>query len=489
MTGGDLDRLAEVIARKPWLCSPAHLAKADMPTWQTARHLDVINDDLLDVASGKVDRYLLSAPFRHGKTVLVSHYFPAWLMLVQPDLEVVVSGYGDHFASEFGWAVRDVVRRWGPKVGVYLRNDSKARNRWHIEGRRGGMRAVGIGGGLMGKGFDVFIFDDLIKNFEEAYSPTINERNWNWFMGVVYNRQSPGARIIGSMVRWSKNDVAGRILESAKTTGEKWKVRSFPCVAEKHDELGRWPGELLWPERVGWKIIEPIMKTTPKLFQACYQQKPDEEQGAHFRPNTWPTYRDLGDAWMLDDTRTIIKRDRMTVIVVADWAVSEKSTSDFTAVGAFGLTAEGQLLLLDMANLHLRFEECVPKGLLPMCRKWKPNLVGVESDAFQKAFAIECRKYREIPEVRQLKAGNKADAKLRRALTAIIMGENGRIYRPSVLPSWWMEYSSQLAGFTGQGDERDDDVDVTAYAALMAQDLRGSGAGSLPAVLVPGKAW
>jgi len=45
-----------------------------------------------------------------------------------------------------------------------------------------------------------------------------------------------------------------------------------------------------------------------------------------------------------------------------------------------------------------------------------------------------------------------------------------------------------MAGFTGMGDGRDDDVDVTSYAAMIAQSLRGTGSGcSLPELAVPGR--
>jgi phage terminase large subunit-like protein len=193
---------------------------------------------------------------------------------------------------------------------------------------------------------------------------------------------------------------------------------------------------------------------------------------------------------MLTDPRSTLLYGDATIIVTADWATSEKDTSDFTAVGAFGLTGDGRLLVLEISNLHLRLEDCVPKGLLPMCQKWHPHVVGVESDNFQAAFANECRRYREIPEVRCLKAGKKKNAKLRRAIPAILMGENGRIYRPEPAPSWWEEYQSQLAGFTGLGEDRDDDVDVTAYAAMLAQELRGVYGDEMgPVVLTPGKSF
>jgi phage terminase large subunit-like protein len=446
-----------------------------MPTWRAAPHLELVNRDLLDVACGKVDRYLLNAPFRHGKTVLVSHYFPAWLLLANSDLEVVVSGYGDNFASEFGWAVRDIVRRWGPEIGVHIRDDSKAKNRWHIQGRRGGMRSVGIGGSLMGHGFDFFVFDDLIKNAEEALSATINERNWQWFMGVAYNRQSPGARIVGSMVRWSRSDVTGRILESAKRTGEHWKLRRFPCVAEANDELVRKPGELLWPERVGWKIVDPIRKTMPRWFQACYQQKPDEEEGTLFRPGKWPAFLDLGSAYRVGGFGApLVYRQNAYVFATVDWATSEKETSDFTAIGVFALTSDQRLLILDMVNRHQPLDKC-PHLLAEVCRKWRPAMVAGEDDVLSLAMVNECRRHRDIPEVRRLPIQGRS--KLQRCMYAITWAENGRVMRPQMNevgapPEWRDDYAAQLSAFTGMQTGNDDMVDVTGMACRLAEVMK-----------------
>src|SRR3990167_1060999 len=47
-------------------------------SWQPARHLEYIARHLVDVAAGKIRRLVILCPPRHGKSVLVSQYFPAW---------------------------------------------------------------------------------------------------------------------------------------------------------------------------------------------------------------------------------------------------------------------------------------------------------------------------------------------------------------------------------------------------------------------------
>ncbi len=97
----------------------------------------------------------------------------------------------------------------------------------------------------------------------------------------------------------------------------------------------------------------------------------------------------------------------------------------------------------------------------------------------------------------------RANAKLRCALPAIMLGENDRIYLPSMelqasqhdlnkvagVKAWVDNYMEQLKLFTGTADEHDDMVDVTATAAQLAQQLRtapGAREADVPHVLVPG---
>ncbi len=145
---------------------------------------------------------------------------------------------------------------------------------------------------------------------------------------------------------------------------------------------------------------------------------------------------------------------------------------------------------MDVVNERLDLEQCVPT-LARFCRKWHPHLVGCEALAFQAALANECRKYREIPEVRRLMPGSAQGAKLKRAIPAIIMGENGRIFLPEEEAEWQDPFVAQLSAFTGvEKDEEDDMVDMLAYLCIMAQDLRpqrSQSEGEGPIVLYDGR--
>ena len=465
--------LLEAIEHCPHLASPGALAHADTNgKWVMARHLSVINRELMAVALGETERLIVNVPFQHGKTVIASHYFPAWLLLLFPHMRIILASYSETYSASFGSKVRDVIARFGPEHGIELKADTKSKNEWVIEGHGGGMVCKGRHGSIMGRAADIFLMDDVFKDASEATSPAISDSIWEWYQTTAYSRLGPRAPIVIVNTRWARTDLCGRILAEAKDTGEDWRVLKFKAIADEHDILGRQPGEALWPERVPLKRLELIRAKRGRWWNACWQQEPEDEASAHFKPRQWPRYADTGDAYAFSEPgaprEIILKRD-ILVFTTVDWAWSTKQTADYTAVITFGLTPDARLLILDVVNQRYRPEQLAP-AIAGVCRKWHPSMVAVE--AGHPTLSSEYRRHPEIPEVRWLSPESRD--KLQRALPAIVMGENGRICLPQHTKPWEEGYCNQLASFTGVNDDHDDLVDATSYGALMSRHLRSS---------------
>ena len=85
--------------------SPAGLAVvASKGRWTLAPHLRLLNRELLDFAAAverrESPRLMVFMPPRHGKSVLTSMYFPAWLIGSHPDWRVILTSYEAEFAAE-----------------------------------------------------------------------------------------------------------------------------------------------------------------------------------------------------------------------------------------------------------------------------------------------------------------------------------------------------------------------------------------------------
>lgn len=242
------------------------------------------------VAAGEVRRFAVHMPPRHGKSELVSRYFPAWFLGSFPDRRIILASYGDEFAADWGRKVRDVVEEFGaPLFGIRVRADSSAADRWDLAGRDGGMKTTGVGGSLTGRGAHLLLIDDPVKNAREAQSATIRRVHWEWYQSTAYNRLEPGGAIVLIMTRWHEDDLGGRIREQARQSGERWEVLNLPALAEEGDPLSRPEGEPLWPARFGREELTRIRATVGSYYwSAQYQQKPTPREGGMFKAEWLP---------------------------------------------------------------------------------------------------------------------------------------------------------------------------------------------------------
>ena len=206
--------------------------------WKRARHLDLICAELEKVITGETKRLMIFMPPRHGKSMTVTATFPSYYLGKYPDRRVIEVSYGDDLAKEFGDANRMKIAEHGCELfGVLLSQTAASKVSWNLEGHSGGMISVGVGGGITGKGADLLILDDPIKNRQEAESETYRKNLLDEWRSSIYTRLHPGASVIIILTRWHEADLAASLLESE--AGD-WKVLSLPCVCDdENDLLGR----------------------------------------------------------------------------------------------------------------------------------------------------------------------------------------------------------------------------------------------------------
>lgn len=252
-----------------------------------APHLSIVSQRLTRASREGNARLIISMPPRHGKSQLVSEYYPAWRAGIYPDRRVILTSYEADFAASWGRKARQLLEQHGHLFGVKVSSDSSAANRWDIAGRDGGMITAGVGGPITGKGADDLIIDDPIKNYEDAHSETMREKTWQWFTSTAYTRLEPNANVIVIATRWHMDDLTGRILR--ELPHERWEEIIFPAIATDADVLGRKPGDALWPQRYSVQALESIRKTIGNYqFSALYQQCPTPPEGEMFKRHWFP---------------------------------------------------------------------------------------------------------------------------------------------------------------------------------------------------------
>jgi hypothetical protein len=272
----------------------AFAQQAEPGLWERWDHLEVLCDALLRVAQGRLRRLMVNMPPRHGKSETTSHWFPAWYLGTYPDRRVILTSYEADFAASWGRKARGELEEWGPKVfGVTVNPRSKAANRWELLGHHGGMVTAGVGGPITGRGANVLVIDDPVKNALEASSPLTQVRNWEWYQGVARTRLEPGGSIVLVMTRWNESDLAGMILQDAREKGREgeWEVIKLQAISKKRTtyllssgrEVVREAGEALCPERYDLKALKDIRQDVGDYYwDAEYQQEPQPPLGGYF---------------------------------------------------------------------------------------------------------------------------------------------------------------------------------------------------------------
>ncbi len=226
--------------------------------------------------------------------------------------------------------------------GVELDPESRSVDSWNILGHDGGMDAMGVLGSVTGMGANILIWDDPVKNREEAESETIREKMWDAWTDDFYTRLEPGGAVVGVMTRWHMDDWMGRLL---KLEPDKWRVIKLPAIAEDDDILERLPGEPLWPERYPLSVLSDIENTLGQYsWSALYQQNPVPAEGGLFKRASFR----LIDRLPRDDELEYVGR-------YWDLAMSEKDSADYSVGVKMARGLDGRTKVLDVARKQLEW--------------------------------------------------------------------------------------------------------------------------------------
>lgn len=237
--------------------TPASMAQALLPGYNVTPTIDIISDAVADAVLNENRRYLITTPPRSGKSELVSVVGPVYAQLHKPGAEVVLVSYADLLATDHSRKSRQLIIEHADQLGIRLGGDKKAVGHWvttHGTGR-GGLLAGGILAGLTGFGANLLILDDVLKNRQEADSPTLRRRISNEFRSTLMTRLYPGASVVVTMTRWHPADLAGELIEEGGWTHINIPAQAQPGVP---DALNRPNGE--------W--VQSALGFTPEDYQA-----------------------------------------------------------------------------------------------------------------------------------------------------------------------------------------------------------------------------
>lgn len=372
-------------------------------------HHRVTAEGLEEVERGEIDLLIIEEPPRHGKSQLASVYFPAWYLGRNADKEIITASYSGDLAEKFGGETRDLISDEQYKLifETRLKHDSKSKGKWETE-QGGSYTSVGRGGATTGRGANVLLIDDPLKDREEAESKVIRDKCWDWYRSVALTRLEKGGAVVLIMTRWHTDDLVGRVIEKAVEMGKKFKRIRFPAIAEE-DEKYRKKGEALWPEKYPLVKLQEIKDTIGVYdWQALYQQNPIASEIQEFKQE-----------WFQYFTDEDVKDKDLYYYALVDLAISDKQGADNTAVVVIGKEiGKPEIYVDDIYAGHFDPLQVI-EYLFALKARYRGKFirVGIESVAYQKALhyflADEMKKRQSYFDCVELKAKNAKEMRIR----------------------------------------------------------------------------
>lgn len=422
--------------------------------YKVGRHHRMLADELMGIADGTKDRVCVNMPPRHGKSQLVSIYYPAWFIGKYPNKKILMVSHTSDLAVDFGRKVRNIIDSPAYKEifpTVTLAADSKSAGRWNTN-VGGEYFACGVGSALAGRGADLLLVDDP-HNEQDILSGNLDifERAYEWFAYGARTRLMPGGRVAIIQTRWHQDDLTGRMVRDMTQNegADQYEVVEFPAIFNENTPEER----PLWPEFFDLDALKRTKASMP-VFQwnAQFQQNPTGEEAAIVKRDWWQIWK--GERPPACEY----------VIMALDAAAETNNRADFTSITTWGVflnenTEAYNIILLNAIKKRVEFPEL--KDLTwEQYNEYEPDAFIVEKKSAGTALYQELRRTgMVIQEYTPHRGSGDKTARLNSVADII---RSGLVWVPET--RWAEEVVEEIAGFPFMSN--DDHVDTTTMALM-----------------------
>ena len=449
------DELQREIARRdfryfiPWASSkritPEHLAPAI---------------DRLQNFETTPFEFVFSVAPRHGKTELILHFI-VWALIRNPSLNICYVTYSSQAAEEKSRRALAIADSAGLKL------TARSMNRW-ATAQNEHVIWTGVGGPVTGKGFDVCVVDDPVKNRAEAESMPYRERAWDFYQSDLATRLEPGGSFVCVQTRWHSDNLAGRLTkDDADEDFEGLDYVNVPAILDEGTEDER----ALWPERWSLALLEKRRRRVGEYaWSSLFMGRP--------RPRGATVF---GDPSFFSALPVHFKAGQGL-----DLAFTEKKTADWSAVVTMLLVrlrnpGTGEVTEHFYVRRVVRRQKQAPdfkrdlrneRNKFPQARiRWYAS--GTESGVAQFLVKPEhVQGGRALPGITNLQVLPPKGDKFTRAIPFAAAWNEGRVLVPApelveANPAefgWVNDFLDELRAFTGVKDAHDDQVDAAVAA-------------------------
>jgi predicted phage terminase large subunit-like protein len=165
-----------------------------------ALHHQYLAAELMAVAEGKLSTLIVALPPGSAKSAIASRSFAQWMLGRNPDWRILAVANTQKFVEdEISKPNRNALEDERYQLvfpDVRLSQTDKGASFWKLDGWRGSYAARGALAGTAGLRARLILGDDLIKNAQDALSPTVRETLWRWWGADVMSRRLPNCPVV-----------------------------------------------------------------------------------------------------------------------------------------------------------------------------------------------------------------------------------------------------------------------------------------------------
>lgn len=417
---------------------------------------------------GKIPRMIVSVPPQFGKSEGSSRRGIAWALGQDPNKRVALVSYNHPFASKFNRDVQRIID--DPKYyDIFPETNINAKNvvtatswlrnseEFEIVEKKGGLKTIGVGGGLTGNSVDLLVMDDLYKDYADATSPVISERVWEWYTTVAKTRLHNDSQELIVFTRWSENDLVGRLeeqglvhtlkagedpLEVIKTLPKDMFIKiNFEAlkVGEPTTLDPRNDGESLWESKHSAEKLQATRKLDVQKFESLYQGNPKAKEGLLY--SEFKTYSEL-------------PRAKYKIESYTDYADTGGDNLCSICYAVFGNFA----YILDIVYTQKKTEYSEPL-VVEMHNKYNVSKAYIESNSGGRQFAknVERLSRQEGNHLTKFIPFHQGKNKISRILSNAV-NVNNQIFMPEGWETDHKRFYKDITGFLAKGRNPTDDA-------------------------------
>jgi phage terminase large subunit-like protein len=223
------------------------------------------------------------------------------------------------------------------------------------------LEAYGSKSTVTGDRADLIICDDIVTEdaiSSAAYREDIKEKFYN----DIINLLEPNGKLIYICTLWHHDDLSCELMRNRDSNGF---ALLFQAIPENMEPI--------WGEKWTKEALEERRAIQPRAFDRGFRNIPISDEEALFP-------RDLVGQCI--KVGNVPRDNKWKIYIGVDLAISKEDTADYTIIFVLAIDENGKKIPLEIIRRRMGSPETA-KMLIEMDKKYNPNMIFVENNAYQ----------------------------------------------------------------------------------------------------------